>query len=169
MHDEAVRLFVEGKAGMLIDGPWVLPQIQAAGIDYGVSAIPELPEGTRSPRALTLVHVLAANASTAHLGEATDLMNYLAGPEAIVALQDVLGKAPVRRDILRQQPLREDRELATWYEQAASGVLLPQAPEMGYVWAPWARALDEAIPGLKPVQDALDQAVEQIQGYIEPD
>ena len=169
MHDDAVRLFVEGKAGMLLDGPWVIPQIQAAGIQYGVSAIPELPEGTQPPRAWTLVDVLAANSGTAHPDEATDLMNYLAGRESIVALQDVLGKAPVRRDILRQQPLRENRELAIWYEQAANGVLLPQVPELGYVWAPWARALDEAIPGLKPAQEALDQAVEQIQGYIEPD
>ena len=87
----------------------------------------------------------------------------------MIALQEALGKAPVRRDVLRQPALRENRELATWYDQAANGVLLPQAPELGYVWAPWARALDEAIPGLTPVQEALDQAVEQIKSYIEPE
>ena len=80
MNDAALHLFVEGKAGMLIDGSWVIPQIRAAGIEYGVSAIPEPPEGTQSPRALTIVHVLAANAGTAHPAETIDLLNYLAAP-----------------------------------------------------------------------------------------
>lgn len=168
MYDSAVRLFVEGKAGMLLDGPWVIPQIQAAGIQYGVSAIPELPGGMHSPRALTIVYVLAASAGTAHPGEAIGLINHLASPEAVTAIHNTLGKVPVRRDVMRQPAFRGDGELATWYEQAAGGVLLPQAPELGYVWAPWARAMDEAIPGLKPAQEALDQAVGQIRSYIEP-
>jgi maltose-binding protein MalE len=75
----------------------------------------------------------------------------------------------VRRDILRHPALSGDRDLRVWYECAVNGVLLPQVPELGYVWAPWARALDEAIPGLKPAQEALDQAVEQIRAYMEPD
>jgi maltose-binding protein MalE len=168
MHDSAVRLFAEGKAGMLLDGSWVLPQIEAAGIEYGVSAIPDLPEGIRSPRPLTLIDVLAASAGSAHPGEVIDFMNELAGPEAIVPMREALGKTPVRRDILRHPAFREERDLRVWYDCAANGVLLPQVPELGYVWAPWARALDEAIPGLKPAQEALDQAVEQIQGYMEP-
>ena len=168
MYDSAVRLFVEGKAGMLLDGSWVIPQIQAAGIQYGVSTIPELPGGIHTPRPLTIVYVFAASAGTAHPGEAIGLINHLASPEAVTAMHEVLGKAPVRRDVMRQPAFRGDGELATWYEQAAGGVLLPQAPELGYVWAPWARAMDEALPGLKPAQEALDQAVEQIRGYIEP-
>jgi maltose-binding protein MalE len=169
MHDSAVRLFAEGKAGMLLDGSWVLPQIEAAGIEYGVSAIPDLPDGVRSPRPLTLVDVLAASAGSAHPGEVIDFMNDLASPEAIVPMREALGRTPVRRDILRHPALREERDLRVWYDCAANGVLLPQVSELGYVWVPWARALDEAIPGLKPAQEALDQAVEQIRGYMEPD
>ncbi len=173
MHDEAVHLFLQGQAGMLIDGSWVISQTVDSGIQYGVTAIPELPNGTRSPRPLTTVHVLAASAYSAFPDETIEFMNYLASPEAVVALHGALGKAPARRDVLRQPVLRDDRELRArleaWYDQAANGVLLPQAPELGYVWAPWARALDEAIPGLKPAQEALDQAVEQITDYIEPD
>jgi maltose-binding protein MalE len=96
------------------------------------------------------------------------LLNHVSGPESVVALVDALDKAPVRRDVLRMPPLRENREIQVWHNQAADGVPLPSVPELGYVWAPWARALDEAIPGLKPVSEALDQAVEQIRSYIEP-
>jgi maltose-binding protein MalE len=169
MHDDAVDLFVEGQAAMLLEGPWALSQIKDSGINYGVAAIPDLPEGVHSPRSLTVVHAFAASARSAHPTEATEFLNFLASPEAVVTLYDALGKAPVRRDVLRQPALRQDQELRTWYDQAANGVPLPQEPELGYVWAPWARALDEAVPGLRSAQEALDQAVEQIQGYIEPE
>jgi maltose-binding protein MalE len=169
MQDEAERLFVEGKAGMLIDGSWVLSRTIAGGIDYGVGPIPELLQGTRSPRSLTTVHVLAASARTPAPAEAIEFMSYLASPEAVIALHGALGKVPARLDVLREPALREDRDIRVWYDLAANGVLLPQEAELGYVWAPWARALDEAIPGLRPAQEALDQAVEQIKGYIEPE
>jgi maltose-binding protein MalE len=169
MHDDAVRLFMKGNAGMLLEGSWVLPELKSTGIQYGVSAIPKLPNGAQSPRPLTIVYVLAASAGSAHPAKTIEFMNYLASPEAVVAIQSALGRTPARHDILYQSALREERELRTWYDQAANGVLLPQAPELGYVWAPWARALDEAIPGLKPAQEAMDQAVDQIASYLEPD
>jgi hypothetical protein len=34
------------------------------------------------------------------------------------------------------------------------------------VWSPWARALAETIPGHRPVQEAMDQAVEQMQNVL---
>jgi maltose-binding protein MalE len=63
---------------------------------------------------------------------------------------------------MRLPAVRDRQENVRWRDQAAEGVLLPSAPEMDVVWAPWTRALDEAIPGLRPAQDALDDAADQI-------
>jgi maltose-binding protein MalE len=168
MHDHALRLFTQGQAAMLVDGPWALAEIRASPIQYGVARLPSLPDTTQEPRPLTVVDTLSVSAETQHPQQAIDLLNHVSGPESVVALVDALDKAPVRRDVLRMPPLRENREIQVWHNQAADGVPLPSVPELGYVWAPWARALDEAIPGLKPVSEALDQAVEQIRSYIEP-
>lgn len=35
-----IRLFNDGKMGMLMGGPWLLPDIKAVGIDYGVAPLP---------------------------------------------------------------------------------------------------------------------------------
>lgn len=37
---DVARLFVQGKAAMMENGPWVFPMLEEAGIDYGVSRLP---------------------------------------------------------------------------------------------------------------------------------
>ena len=167
MHSHALHLFTEGKAAMLIEGSWVLPEIRASQIDYGVALIPTLPEAAEAPRPLTLIQAMYVSATSAHPEETIALVNYVAGAESVITIQGALGKTPVRQDILRSQPFRDDREIRAWRDQAVGGIPLPSAPELGYVWFPWGQALDEAIPGLSPTQDVLDRAVEQIRGYLQ--
>lgn len=37
---DVARVFIKGEAAMMENGPWVLPMLDAAGIDYGVSPLP---------------------------------------------------------------------------------------------------------------------------------
>lgn len=37
---DVARLFVQGEAAMMENGPWVFPMLEEAGIDYGVSCLP---------------------------------------------------------------------------------------------------------------------------------
>jgi maltose-binding protein MalE len=163
MVEHATQLFVSGQAAMLIDGPWVLPTLRETEIDFGVAALPPLPGASRAPRPLTVVHGLSANAHTEHLNQVLALMNHVAAPESIAALTGALNKAPARRDVVRQAQIEHARD---WRDRATAGVLLPPLPELDLVWSPWARALAEAVPGLRPAQEAMDQAVEQIQGTL---
>ena len=167
MHSHALHLFTEGKAAMLIDGSWVMPEVRASCIHYGVATIPPLPEATRPPHPLSIVQAMYVSARSSHPDEAIAFLNDLSSPENVSALHKVLGKTPVRRDILRSSPFRGDSEVKAWYDQATVAMPLPNVPELSYVWRPWGQALDEAIPGLTPVQDALDQAVEEIERDIE--
>jgi arabinogalactan oligomer/maltooligosaccharide transport system substrate-binding protein len=169
MYDHALQLFVAGQAAMLIDGPWSLPEIRAHHINYGVATIPDLPEAKGPSRPLTVVYAVAASANTKYPDQAVELLNHMASAESALAMYDVLLKIPVRRDALFSPELRDNAEIKAWRDQAEIGVPLPNVPALDYVWTPWGRALDAAIPGLVPVQDALDQAVEQIQTYVQED
>ncbi|MBL7202024.1 MAG: extracellular solute-binding protein [Anaerolineae bacterium] len=169
MYEDAVRLFAEGRAAMLIDGPWALAEIAASDIDFGIAPFPSLLDGADRPRPLSTVQVLYASAYSSQQDETLDLINYLAGPESIPDLYQALGGAPVRRDVMRQSEFRGDWQAKAWQDQAVTGVLLPNIPELDYVWSPWGQALDQAIPGLTPVQETLDSAVEQIRSYLEED
>jgi maltose-binding protein MalE len=163
MHERAVQLFVEGQAAMLIDGPWVLPALHDSDVNYGVASLPALPGAAQPPRPLTVVYGLTANAHTEHPDQVLALMNYIADPENVASLTSALNKAPVRRDALRQSRLEH---VKNWRDRAAQGVLLASIPELDAVWTPWARALAEAVPGLRPVQEAMDLAVEQIREIL---
>jgi arabinogalactan oligomer/maltooligosaccharide transport system substrate-binding protein len=151
---------------MLLDGYWVLSDVRASDVRYGVATIPKLPETSDRPRPLSIVQAVYASAYSDYPDEAIDLLNYLAGPESAPDLHRALGRVPVRRDVLRLSEFRENREIKAWRDQATIGVPLPNVPELDYVWGPWGRALDEAIPGLTPAQEALDRAVEQIKEAI---
>jgi maltose-binding protein MalE len=159
MHERAIQLFAEGQAAMLIDGPWVLPALRDSEIEFGVAGLPALPGRSQLPRPLAVVHGLTANAYTEHPTQVLELMNYIAAPESIVSLTSALDKAPARRDVLRQSKLEHAKN---WKDQAARGVLLAPVPDLDVVWTPGARALAESSPGLRPVQESMDQAVEQI-------
>ena len=165
MHSYGLRLFAEGKAAMLIDGSWALPEIRASNVDYGVVAIPTLPETDGRPKPLVIVQAIYVSAHSRHPAEAVDFLNYLAGPEGAVAMLDALGQTPVRRDVLRSPSIRENRDIMAWQDQVTIGVPVPNVPD--YVWTLWGQALEEAVLGFTPVQDALDKAVEQIKGYME--
>src|SRR5690606_38123617 len=47
--DNAISLFTDGKAAYLVSGPWALADIEAAGIDYTMSAVPPF-EGMQPAR-----------------------------------------------------------------------------------------------------------------------
>jgi len=161
MYSLPIELFAAGQAATLIEGAWVLPQLEARGIDYGVAPIPLLPGSEETPRSLTLVQAIYVSATSQHPQETLDLVSYLAGEESTVSLQRALGTIPVRRDLLRNAALRSDPALRTWYDLASAGVPLPNVSELDALWLPWGQALEVAIPGLTPADEALQAAVEQ--------
>ncbi|MBN1640398.1 MAG: extracellular solute-binding protein [Anaerolineae bacterium] len=166
MHERALSLFLDGDAATMIEGAWVLPQLEDAGIDYRVAPLPALPETEDAPRSLTTAQALYLSAASVEQEQTLDLVAYVAGKERLAALQQALGTLPVRRDVLTEPALRGNAVVSTWYGIANRGVPLPNMPELDLMWYPWSLALEEAIPGLTPPQDALDTAVGQIRTYL---
>jgi arabinogalactan oligomer/maltooligosaccharide transport system substrate-binding protein len=161
MYDRSIELFTSGQAATLIEGAWVLPQLEASAIDYGVAPIPLLPGSEQTPRSLTVVQGVYVSATSPHSQETLGLLSYLGEQEGAVALQRAMGTIPVRRDLLRDSALRDIPVLRAWYDLASAGVALPNIADLDTVWQPWGQALEVAIPGLTPADQALQDAVAQ--------
>ena len=168
MYDRSIELFASGQAATLIEGAWVLPQLEASGIDYDVAPIPLLPASEETPHSLTLVQGIYVSATSEHSQETLGLLSYLGGEESVIALQHAMGTIPVRRDLLRNPALRDTPALRTWYDLASAGVALPNVSDLDTVWQPWGEALEVAIPGLTPADQALQDAVAQ-SGLLPPE
>jgi arabinogalactan oligomer/maltooligosaccharide transport system substrate-binding protein len=160
MYGRSIELFASGQAAALIEGSWVLSRLEDSGVDYDVAPIPLLPGSEETPRSLTLVQGIYVSATSEHPQETLSFLSYL-GEEGVIPLQQAIGTIPVRRDLLRDPALRATPVLRTWYDLASAGVALPNVSDLDTIWQPWGEALEVAIPGLTPVDQALQDAVAQ--------
>ena len=168
MYSQAVQLFLQGQAATLIEGSWILPQLEAAGLDYGLAPLPLLPGSDEVPRSLVVVQAVYLNSASAHPDEARTLLAHIGTEDSMVALAQGLGTIPVRRDVLRSAALPNGSTLRPWYEMVSGGVPLPNVPELDTVWGLWVQALEVAIPGLTPADEALQSAVDR-SGLVPPE
>ena len=167
MTQRARELFLSGQAAMLIDNMSIIDALAGTELAYGVASIPELPEAEHAPRSFTVVQAIYGSTSSSHPEQTVGLLNHIASAESVLALVEVWPRVPVRRDALRSSQIQDDPVMRAWREQVESGISLPNNPELDYVWSPWGQALERAIPGLIPVQEAMDQAVDQIKSYLD--
>lgn len=157
--------FEEGKAGMMIGGPWTIPGARKARIDYGISVLPKLPNGA-DMQPFSGVQALMVGNHAKNRDQAFGLARFATTPDSVVTLWKAFAKVPVRQDVLARPDLKSDPEIQVWSEQAALALPMPNIPEMGAVWKPWGDALDVIVPGKAEVKPTLERAVQQIREGI---
>lgn len=165
-HAVTTGKFEEGKVGMQINGPWVIPGARKAGIDVGVALLPLLPNGKRMVP-FTGVQFVGINAYTRNKEAALTLAKMYASRLGQEVLFLATGRVPVRRDVLQLDSVKKDPFVAVWAKQAELGEPMPNIPEMQAVWKPWGDAMDVIVPGKGDVKPMMDKAVSQIRQGIE--
>lgn len=165
-HAFTTGKFEEGKVGMQINGPWVIPGAKKAGIDVGVAILPKLPNG-KDMVPFTGVQFVGVNAYTKQRELALRLAKLYGGRRGQEVLYLETGRIPVRQDVLELASVKKDPLVGVWSRQAALGEPMPNIPEMQAVWKPWGDAMDVIVPGKAEVKPMLDLAVKQIAEGIE--
>lgn len=151
------QLFNEGKAAMVINGPWFLGEIRE-GIDFGVSTLPIVSETShRAKPFLTIEALFLAN-------------HYKAGKYAIQAMIELVGKnsAYIRakegrqavsvKDTWELEDIKSDRILSVFKEQLQYTVPMSSDPKMTLVWEPAQLALRQVLRGSAVPEEALKKA-----------
>jgi arabinogalactan oligomer/maltooligosaccharide transport system permease protein len=140
------QLFNDGKADLVISGPWFLGEIDK-GVDFGVAPLPRVDStGLLASPFLTVEAVFVSGQSTKRQS-AFRLAEHLAGKEA--ALQ----RAVVGRQVVATQSawtdarLQEDPVLSAFRAQAASATPMDNRPAMRDVWEPGNLALKKVLRG----------------------
>jgi arabinogalactan oligomer / maltooligosaccharide transport system substrate-binding protein len=157
-----------GLLGMRISGPWRIPALTEAGINYGVAPLPTAPNG-EPLQPFSGVQVFGANAYGEQTDAAVDLVNFLGSSEGVSLLIEGINRPPAR-DSLRETAIEINPEFAAIMDQVEVAVPMPNIPQMAQVWTPWTDAMVGIIQNNLPdedVQALLDTAVEQIRANIE--
>lgn len=159
-------LFSEGKAAAVISGPWNLGPYKEAGINYGVTKLPELANGENMS---SFVGVKSYNVSSysKHGELAEKLVEFLANEENSRTRYELTNEVPAVAALADDPVVAESEAAQAVAQQSQFAKLTPNIPEMNEVWTPADAALQTIATGKAEPKEALDQAVETLKGQIE--
>ncbi|QKS71796.1 extracellular solute-binding protein [Paenalkalicoccus suaedae] len=152
-------LFTDGQAGMVVTGPWAIPDYEAAlGENLAVSTLPTQDGETLSSFSGNKGWLV--NFYTDHEYWATELALFLTNPESSATYFEMAGELPAHTAVEI-----DDEFMSPIFDQTQYAEPMPNIPEMSQVWEPIADALNFIAQGEDP-QEVLDEAVQQIRDQI---
>ena len=160
------ELFTSGKTAAVINGPWGASGYEEAGINYGVSTIPTLPNGAEyEPFAGGVAWVISKYSKNPELAQ--EWLDYVTNAENSETLYELTSEIPANQEA-RTTVSETGSELSkAVIEQFDSAVPMPNIPEMTEVWTGAETMIFDAASGNKSPQQAADDAVQFIEENIE--
>lgn len=154
-------LFQDGKVGMVLSGPWSIPDYtKALGDKLATAPIPTINgEGAQS---FVGVKSWMLSYYSENKYWAADLASFLTNEESLSTYFEVAGELPPRDDVLEKlaDPIYDG-----FVEQIQHGIPMPNVPEMSQVWEPMNNAHEFIAEG-QDVQGVLQGAQEQVENQI---
>ena len=168
-NDDAAisSLFKEGKAAMVINGPWATGDYTGAlGADnVGVATLPTISEkGDAAPKPfLGVKHIMmSANSEGDQANLAFEFMKFFTGPESAGPLAEAAGHLPANTAV----DVSGNEIAASFIKQGENVTPMPSIPEMGQVWTPAGDMITKVIAGEKSAEDAAKEAQDAINDAI---
>ncbi|BAL80511.1 sugar ABC transporter substrate-binding protein [Caldisericum exile] len=164
-YGKADSMFKEGKAAMIINGPWAVGDYtKALGDKVGVAPMPVLADTGKpfAPFVNTKDFFVNANISETQKKAAIDFIKFMVSPEIE---QEFFQKAKHIPSNVKVDT-SSDPIISGFLTQMKTGVSMPIAPEMGAVWDPMQTAIDSVLAGKASPQDAINTAQKTIQDKI---
>lgn len=160
-----IPFFVEGKTAFMISGPWALTDVQTAGLNYEVTAIPGF-EGQGPAAPFLGVQAFFLSASARNLTFAQEfLTNYVLREEDQLTLAEAGGRLPAV-SAAAQTYAEGNADVAGFAAAGENAVPMPNIPAMNAVWEPFGRAEADAIDGVSTGEDAAATAAGTIRDAI---
>jgi maltose-binding protein MalE len=150
-------LLTEGRAGMVITGPWTIPIARAAGINVDVALIP--PIAGQPARPFVSVPGVMVNAYSPNKAIIQDfLLNHFITKDTMLIMYQYDPRIPAY--LPAYEEIAGELAYPAFAKSLANGVPMPNVPEMGTVWSFWVDAWE--LIGKQELEpwEALHQAAE---------
>lgn len=162
--DNAEGLFTGGEAAFYISGPWAIPNIEAAGINYEVSSLPSL-EGCDAMKPFLGVQLFYVSSKAKNAALAQEFVaNYIPRKDVQLALFEALGRPPANLEALAEVS-ETDEDVKAFSAAGEDAPPMPNIPAMNSVWGPLGQAAADVISGQDP-QPRFDAAQDEIVSNI---
>lgn len=159
-------LFTEKKAAAVINGPWAFQPYEAAGVNYGVVPLPNLPDGKPMSSFLGVKgYVVSTWSKDKQLAQ--QFLEFINQPQYVKTRYIATREIPAQKAMIDDPMIKNDEKASAVAVQAARTTAMPGIPEMGEVWGPANAALELSLTGKQEPQAALDAATKQIHMQVE--
>lgn len=129
-------LFNAGKAQAIISGPWLIPSIKAAHIDYGVAPLPVVNSTKKrlSPYAGVQGLFVLKNSEKSKKQAITEVLRELLKPDVGIALGKSADEAPANSKCYNYTVIRNNTDLMSMMKTAENAIPMQNIPEMDVMW-----------------------------------
>ena len=158
-------LFTEGKAAMVMTGPWAVSGYKTAGVNFGIAPLPTLPSG-KNQSSFSGIRALFVSAYTKYPNAAQLFAEFATTDEMLLKRFELTKQIPPVKSLMENATIKSDEMVAPFLAQAQFAVPMPSIPEMGTVWDPYAAAFALMWNEGKNPQEALDTAANTIKEAI---
>jgi arabinogalactan oligomer/maltooligosaccharide transport system substrate-binding protein len=159
-------MFNEGKAAMVINGPWFVGDIDKK-INVGFAPLPVVDAAKKPMRPWMTIEGAYIAASSANKEVAYELARYLAGEEAGLVLAVEGRQLHTNKAVYANPKVSADPVLKAYREQLDNAEPMPNRPEMTMVWSPATTAMNKIVKGNATVEAALKEAQASIQESVD--
>jgi arabinogalactan oligomer/maltooligosaccharide transport system substrate-binding protein len=152
--------FKNGTAAMIVDGPWAVQGFRTAGVNFGVAALPRLPNG-KSSAPFVGVQGFFVNKYSKNVKESWDLIRYLS-IHLPMPLYNASARVPVLKSAANNKRVRANPVTKVVIQATNNGEPMPNIPAMGVVWEPMGDQLQLLVQGKTTPAAAARAAQERI-------
>ncbi len=135
-YNTADALFKEGRAGMLINGPWSIGGYKKAGINFRIARIPKVDETGLWPAPMVAIkgYSINVNVDEKKLPYIVELLKYLLSPEVQLEYVRQLSMIPTHKEALENDLVKKDKLVQASISQMEVGKPMPVVPELRAIW-----------------------------------
>ncbi|MCX8129476.1 MAG: extracellular solute-binding protein [Clostridia bacterium] len=143
-HQLVSQLFRDGKAAMMISGPWDIPKIKEAKINYGMAKIPGVTKTGKSTPFMA-IQGMYMTTKCKDKDAAAKVLNFFAGSKVSKAMAKAGGYLPANTEARSDSEITGNTDVAAFMSQSEVGISMPNVPEMGAMWTPLDGTLQEIV------------------------
>ena len=158
--------FTTGKTAAIIGGPWAAQSYKEAGVNYGASVIPTLPNGEKYQPFGGGKGWIVSNYSK-NKEVAQEWLDYVTDQENQEKLYDMTNEVPANQAARDYAKSKNDELTTAVIEQYQTAQPMPNIPEMAEVWTGAENMMFDAGSGTKSPKEAADAAVKIIEEGIQ--
>jgi maltose-binding protein MalE len=163
---EVASLFNEGKAAMVIGGPWFIADI-AKDVPWRVTTLPIVSATGRPAAPFVGAEGILMSARARDKDAAFAVLDYLTGDASATARARLAHQVVPNVRAYDDPDVAKDDTLAAFRRQLEHVVPMPKGSTMRMVWTPYRTALGKVLAGHADPAQRLDALEREIAGYAE--